>query len=90
MPDSHVVRGFNAINYKNMASDSFRKDDPVGIPLAGDDPKAVAVGTELVKQAGFVPVVVPLARADEFGPQRPLGTGVFTPADWKQKLGLPK
>ncbi len=90
MPDAHLVRGFNAINYKNMEGDSFRKDNPVGIPLAGDDPKALAVGAELVKQAGFVPVVVPLARADEIGPQRPLGTGVFTVAEWKQKLGLPK
>ena len=87
-PDTHLLRAFNAISYKNMASDSNRAGDPVGIPLASDDPQAIKVGSDLVKQAGFVPVVVPLARAGEFGPQRELGVGVFTVAQWKQKLGL--
>ena len=87
LPDVHLARGFNAISYKNMESDSNRKGDPVGIPLASDDPKAIAVGSDLIRQAGFVPVVVPLSRADEIGPGRPLGSGVFTPAEWKQKLG---
>lgn len=90
LPGTHLVRGFNAINYKSMASDSGRKGEPVAIPLASDDPKAVAVGSELVRQAGFVPVVVPLKRADEFGPGRPLGTGEFTAAEWKAKLGMGK
>ena len=87
-PDTHLLRAFNAISYKNMTSDSNRKGDPVGIPLASDDPDAIKVGSDLVKQAGFVPVVVPLARAGDFGPQRKLGVGVFTPAEWKQKLGV--
>ncbi len=90
MPDSHLVRGFNAINYKDMAADGFRKGDRVAIPLAGDDPKAVSVGSDLVTQAGFEPVVVPLARADELGPGRPLGTGAFSAAEWKRKLGSAK
>ena len=87
-PDTHLLRAFNAINYKAMTSESNRKGAPVGIPLAADDPQAVKVGSELVKQAGFAPVVVPLARAGEFGPQRKLGVGVFTVAEWKEKLGL--
>lgn len=88
LPGAHLVRGFNAINYKNMAADSNRAGDSVAIPLAGDDPKAVAVGSDLVRQAGFVPVVVPLKRADEFGPGMPLGVGAYTAAQWKAKLGL--
>ena len=87
LPDTHLVRGFNAISYKNMASDG-NKPDPIGIPLAGDDPKALDVGADLVRQAGFMPVVVPLKRADEFGPGLPLGVGSYTVADWKAKLGL--
>ena len=43
-----------------------------------------------MRQAGFEPVVVPLKRAGEFGPGLPLGTGAFTAAQWKQKLGLAK
>ncbi len=88
LPGTHLVRGFNAINYKNMAADSHRSGDPVAIPLASDDERAIAVGSDLVRQAGFVPVVVPLKRADEFGPGLPLGTGVFTEKEWKKKLGL--
>lgn len=90
LPGAHLVRGFNAIHYTDMAEDGGRKTDPIAIPLASDDPKAIAVGSELVRQAGFVPVVVPLAKADEFGPGRPLGTGAFTAAQWKQKLGIDK
>ena len=90
LPGAHLVRGFNAISYANMTSDSNRAGDPVAIPIASDDAKAIEVGSALVRQAGFVPVLVPLKRAGEFGPQRPLGTGVFTAAEWKTKLGLTK
>lgn len=90
LPDTHLVRGFNAINYKNIASDSNRSGDPIAIPIASDDAEAIKVGSDLVKQAGFVPVLVPLRRADEFGPRLPLGTGAFTATVWKKKLGLAK
>ncbi len=90
LPGALLVRGFNAINYKNMEGDSFRAGEPVAIPLASDDAQAIAVGSDLVRQAGFVPVVVPLGKADDFGPGRPLGVGAFTAAQWKQKLGLDK
>ncbi len=90
LPGVHLVRGFNAINYKNMAADSNKAGDKIAIPLASDDAKAIEVGSDLVRQAGFVPVVVPLARAGEFGPGLPLGVGAFTAAEWKQKLGQPK
>lgn len=90
LPDTHLVRGFNAIHYTHMASDSNRSGDPVAIPIASDDAEAIKVGTDLVKQAGFVPVLVPLKRADEFGPGLRLGVGVFTEAEWKKKLGLAK
>ena len=88
LPGTHLVRGFNAIGYKAMTAESDRKGTPVAIPLASDDPQAIQVGSELVKQAGFVPVVVPLARAAEFGPGRKLGVGAFTADEWKAKLGL--
>ncbi len=87
LPDTHLVRGFNAISYKDMAADG-NKPDPIAIPLAGDDPQALVVGNDLVRQAGFVPVVVPLNRAGEFGPGLKFGVGAFTAADWKTKLGL--
>ena len=90
LPGVHLVRGFNAINYKDMQADSNRAGEKIAIPLASDDETAIAVGSDLVRQAGFEPLVVPLKRAGEFGPRLPLGTGAFTAAEWKQKLGLPK
>ena len=87
LPDVHLVRGFNAIHFTNMESDANKG---IAIPLASDDEAAIKAGSGLVKQAGFVPVVVPLKRAAEIGPQRPLGSGSFTEAEWKKKLGLDK
>ena len=87
LPGVHLARGFNAIHFTDMV-DAANKGD--AIPIASDDPKAIAVASDLVRQAGFEPLVVPLARAGEFGPGLPLGTGAFTTAQWKQKLGLAK
>ena len=91
LPGVHLVRGFNAIHFTDMTEGGKTKDgEQLGIPLASDDPKAIEVGSALVRQAGFEPIVVPLARAGEIGPGRPLGSGPFTAAEWKAKLGLGK
>ena len=59
-----LVRAFNAINYKSLQSEAHRAGEPVAIPLAGDDSQALAVASQLVKDAGFEPVVVgPLSSA---------------------------
>ncbi len=84
LPDTHLVRGFNAIHYTDMVDKAHQG---IAIPLASDDAKAIEVGSALVRQAGFDPVVVPLKRAGAFGPGLPLGVGAFTAAQWKQKLG---
>ncbi len=89
LPGVHYARAFNAIGMQTVAAKSGEpgaKD--IGIPLASDDPKAIEVVSNLVRQAGFTPVVVPLNRAGEFGPGRPLGAGAYSVADWRQKLGL--
>lgn len=91
LPGVHLVRGFNAIHYTDMDQGGKNKQgEQLGIPLASDDPEAIKVASELVRQAGFEPIVVPLARAGEIGPRRPLGSGSFTAAQWKQKLGMTK
>ncbi len=91
LPGVHLVRGFNAIHYTDMSEGGKNKEgQQLGIPLASDDPEAIKVASALVLQAGFEPIVVPLARAGEIGPGRPLGSGSFTAAEWKQKLGLAK
>jgi 8-hydroxy-5-deazaflavin:NADPH oxidoreductase len=69
------VRAFNAINYNDLEQLAHRSGAPVAIPLAGDDPEALAVAQTLVREAGFEPVVVGgLSRAREFD----VGTNPYT------------
>jgi predicted dinucleotide-binding enzyme len=75
LPGVRLVRAFNAINSGDLRSEAHRKGAAVAIPLAGDDPQALQVAQQLVKDAGFEPVVVgPLSRAREFD----VGTSVYT------------
>src|SRR3984885_1188538 len=58
LPGVKLARAFNAINYRSLESEAHRAGELVAIPIAGDDPRAVAVTSQLVKDAGFEPVVV--------------------------------
>src|SRR5271169_4055112 len=58
LPGVRLVRAFNAINSGDLASEAHRARQPIAIPLAGDDPEALAVAQRLVRDAGFEPVVV--------------------------------
>jgi predicted dinucleotide-binding enzyme len=57
LPGAHVVRAFNAVGAARMAS---AHEDPgkIGMPIAGDDQRALEVAARLVREAGFEPVVV--------------------------------
>ena len=73
-PRSKWVKAFNSVYYKTLASEAHRSKDPVGIPLASDSPEALDVAAQLVRDAGFEPVVIgDLARGKEFEP----GTSVY-------------
>ena len=69
---SHVVRAFNSMSYTNFLKEAHRAGDPMAIPIAGDDARAVQVASQLVRDAGFEPVAVPLARAQEFAQGGPI------------------
>ncbi len=46
----------------------------IGMPMAGDDAKAIAVATQLVREAGFEPVLIgPLEMGKYLIPGTPLG-----------------
>ena len=84
-----LVRAFNAINSNDLASEAHRAGQPIAIPLAGDDPEALAMAQRLVRAAGFEPVVVgPLARAREFDVGTPVYTRLMTGPQLRQALGL--
>ncbi len=42
LPGVRLVRAFNAINSDDLASKAHRPGEPIAIPLAGDDPEALA------------------------------------------------
>lgn len=90
LPGAHVVRAFNTMSYRIFAAEAHRTGDPLAIPLAGDDARAVMLASILVRDAGFAPVVVGgLATASEFSTgARGYGQQVGAAA-LREKLGLP-
>ena len=89
LPGVRLVRAFNAINAGDLSSEAHRTGQPIAIPLAGDDAEALAVAQQLVKEAGFEPVVVgPLSRAREFDVGTPVYTRLMTAPQLRQALGL--
>ena len=85
---AHVVRAFNSMSYTYFANEAHRAGDPMAIPIAGDDAHAVAVASQLVRDAGFEPVAVPLARAQEFAQGGPLYGKQLTAKELRQRFGL--
>lgn len=83
LPGAHVVRAFNAIGYAKLGEDAHRPGDPLGVPIAGDDPHAIGIASELIRQMGFEPVPIGgLAMGKYLVPGTPLG-GEHTPSEIK-------
>jgi predicted dinucleotide-binding enzyme len=89
LPGARIVRGFNAVSYVRMAEAS--KSQPrMGMPIAGDDPKAIAVVSELVREIGYEPVLIgPLAMGRYLTPRQPL-SGERTPDEIRKIAATPK
>jgi predicted dinucleotide-binding enzyme len=88
-PGSRWVKAFNTVYFKSLETEAHREGDQIGIPLAGDDPEAVQIATQLVRDAGFDAVPVgPLPRGKEFEPgKRPYNTGM-SGRDLRQLFGI--
>lgn len=89
LPGARLVRAFNAINYRTVESEAHREGEKVAIPVAGDDPEAVRVASELVVDAGFDPVVVGgLESARLFDQGAPVYGQDLTAAELREALNL--
>jgi hypothetical protein len=89
LPGVRLVRAFNAINYKSLQSEAHRAGDLVAIPIAADDSGALAVASQLVKDAGFEPVVVgPLSSAKLFDVGTPVYVQLLTAKELRARLRL--
>ena len=81
LPGSKIVRAFNALNYATLEQNAHRPGEPVGVPIAGDDPKAIDLASRLIKETGFEPVLIGnLAKGKYLVPGTPVA-GVHTPTE---------
>jgi predicted dinucleotide-binding enzyme len=57
LPGARIVRAFNAVGAARMAQ-VHEEPQRIGMPIAGDDKKAVEVASRLIREIGFEPVLV--------------------------------
>jgi predicted dinucleotide-binding enzyme len=60
LPESHVVKAFNAVRWTTLATESRPRgaSDRLAVPLAGDDADAKYVVSTLILRIGFDPIDV--------------------------------
>ena len=84
LPGAHIVRAFNGISYRRVVEIAHRPGGPVGVPIAGDDQKAIALAEGIIRGIGFEPVLVGgLAMGKYLLPGTPLAEE-HTPAELRQ------
>lgn len=57
LPGARIVRAFNAIGYARMG-EAHKDKGKIGMPIAGDDQKAIEVASQLIREIGYEPVLV--------------------------------
>jgi predicted dinucleotide-binding enzyme len=57
LPGARIVRAFNAIGAARMGS-AWQEPGRIGMPIAGDDPKAIEIASQLIRDLGYEPVLV--------------------------------
>jgi predicted dinucleotide-binding enzyme len=85
---TRLVRAFNSTGASKFASEAHRQGEKIGVAIAGDDAQAMKVAAQLVRDAGFEPVAVPLARAKEFAPPAPLFGKALPVSELRKQLGV--
>ena len=80
LPGARLVRAFNAVGAGRMGS-VHEEPGRVGMPIAGDDAKAIEIASRLIRDIGFEPVLVGgLAMGRHLMPGTPLA-GEHSPAE---------
>ncbi|MGH7847997.1 MAG: NADPH-dependent F420 reductase [Candidatus Binatia bacterium] len=84
---ARIVRAFNTLNYRTLASEANRSGNRIAIPIAGDDKEALTVASRLIRDAGFDPVIIgPLESAKHFARGAPLYGQEITAKEMQQRL----
>jgi predicted dinucleotide-binding enzyme len=58
LPGARIVRAFNAIGAARMSAAHEQKGERIGMPIAGDDAKAIEVASRLIREIGYEPVLI--------------------------------
>lgn len=84
LPGARIVRAFNAIGYTRMGAAHEQQGERIGMPIAGDDPKAIELASRLIREIGYEPVLIGgLAMGKHLMPGTPLA-GERTPDQIRQ------
>lgn len=89
LPGVRLVRAFNTTSYANFARHAGRPGVKMGIPVAANDPAAMAAGVQLITDLGFDAVQVGggLSGSAKFELPGP-ASGVKTAAELRTAMGL--
>ena len=89
LPGVRLVRAFNSLPHYELKSEAHRKGEKAGVPLAADDQAALKVAVDLVKDAGFEPVVVgKLSDAKKFDVGTPMYGKAHAASELRRGLKL--
>jgi len=84
---ARIVRAFNILNFRKVASLSNRPEGRIAIPMAGDDQEALKVASMLVRDAGFDPVILgSLQRSRVFEQGGPLYGAEMSAQEMRERL----
>ena len=84
LPGARIVRAFNAISAARMGAAHEQKGERVGMPIAGDDARAIELASRLIREIGYEPVLIGgLAMGKHLMPGTPLA-GERTPDQVRQ------
>jgi predicted dinucleotide-binding enzyme len=90
LPGVKLARAFNSWGYQKLASEAHRPAPRMAIPVAADDPQALKVGLQLVRDAGFDPVPAgSLAASKAFDLGSSVSGRVMTAEELRKALSLP-
>ena len=84
---ARIVRAFNTMSFRRLASNANRPGEPMAIPIASDDQDALKIAGKLVRDAGFEPVVIgSLERSKIFAQGGPLYGQEITAREMQERL----
>ena len=84
---ARIVRAFNIMSFRKVATYSNRPEGRIAMPIAGDDQEALKVASGLVRDAGFDPVIVgSLQRSKVFEQGGPLYGAEMSAQEMRERL----